>query len=164
VQNRTISGHARRRHGLREEDILPPCVQTLKTSVGDLADRAFALFSVDDGTEVIDCIHTYSSHPKRQPQLSPPKTTFADYVSNDDPLAKYRAPKPFSSSTAAIHPDLPPPPPEPVAEIGQVVRVQGKVVPWHETRRVIVDSIGEMYGLNNSTIFTNTKHLDWLDI
>ncbi|RDB27602.1 hypothetical protein Hypma_003827 [Hypsizygus marmoreus] len=70
-------------------------------------------YTVDDGTAVIDCLHRQQPSPK-SPTKKPPSKT-------DTPAA--------------------PPPPKPVARIGSVACVVGRVVKKYGTRELIIDSI-----------------------
>lgn len=82
------------------------------------------IYTLDDGTEVIDCI---LRHP------APLKPTAESKNTTRSPSPK----KPKSRINSAA----PSEPPIPVTEVGYVVRVVGRVTCHYETRQIVADSI-----------------------
>ncbi|KAJ8455490.1 hypothetical protein ONZ51_g12437 [Trametes cubensis] len=114
------------------------------------------IYTVDDGTGVVDCAYTHAraalpspmkpkakeSHAsKDKPRGNKP--SFADY------LPSSRA-GPSTSATASKRAVTePPPPPKPVARVGQSVHVVGRVVSRHDTRLLVVDEISRCTSFND---------------
>ncbi|KAI0642726.1 hypothetical protein C8Q79DRAFT_1096396 [Trametes meyenii] len=106
------------------------------------------VYTVDDGTAVIDCSH---AHAQAIP-LSPVKPKTGETAPSKDPrktagpsLADY-----LPSTRTAITPSAtipkrttkePASPPTPVVRIGQTVRIVGRVIVRHGTRSLLVDEI-----------------------
>lgn len=79
------------------------------------------VFIVDDGSGVIECNHA-------QP---PPRTPPEHGQKKTEPISKL---------------DLPPLP-KPIAWIGKLIRVVGRLQRKFETRQIIIDSVGETAAL-----------------
>ena len=71
--------------------------------------------AVDDGTGVVDCVHS---------QVKPKV--------NRQNISKYQP----------VVKDEPVPPPEPIAEIGQSVEAIGRVKPYHDSWQIVLSQIG----------------------
>ena len=108
------------------------------------------IYTIDDGTGIVDCAYTHAqavlpspvkpkakeSHASKDKSKGN-KPSFADY------LPSSRA-GPGPSTTASKRAVAePPPPPKPVARVGQSVHVVGRVVSRHDTRLLVVDEICE---------------------
>ncbi|KAH9919815.1 uncharacterized protein B0H18DRAFT_957326 [Fomitopsis serialis] len=119
-----------------------PCrtVELLGVLVGIQAFEQRIVYTLDDGSAVIDCNH------KMQPQMMSPRKT-----STSDPRAgrtrqpsnsgtAYTSPRKGSRPSTSKPPSLPPPP-KPVADIGTPVRLTGRVVHTSKGRQVLVDEI-----------------------
>ncbi|KAI6116233.1 hypothetical protein F5141DRAFT_654393 [Pisolithus sp. B1] len=82
------------------------------------------IYTLDDGTEVIDCI-------LRHPAPSKPPAESKNTVQPPSP----KKPKSSIKSAAPLEPPIP------VTEVGYVVRVVGRVACHYETRQIIANSI-----------------------
>lgn len=113
------------------------------------------MYTIDDGTAVVDCALAHSQPPppspvkpktKPDPVKNAAKATgssFADYL----PPPRKSASVPTSSKRASAEP---PPPPKPVVRVGQSAMIIGRVVARHNNRMILVDEICE---------FTITSHV-----
>ncbi|KAI9065324.1 hypothetical protein FKP32DRAFT_1648082 [Trametes sanguinea] len=106
------------------------------------------VYTVDDGTAVVDCAH---AHPQVVP-LSPVKPKLKEKALNTntkktagpsyaDYLRPARAVPSSSTATTKRVATEPPPLPKPVARVGQAVRIVGRVISRHDTRSILVDEI-----------------------
>ncbi|EGO29410.1 hypothetical protein SERLADRAFT_433394 [Serpula lacrymans var. lacrymans S7.9] len=84
------------------------------------------VYSVDDGTGVIDCV---LRHPTRQ-TVAPQSNKNNINTSRLAPVVAQKDPE-----------SHPPPPPPPVTEIGYAVRVAGKLMRRFETRQIMADTL-----------------------
>ncbi|KAH9852197.1 hypothetical protein C2E23DRAFT_756768 [Lenzites betulinus] len=124
------------------------------------------VYTIDDGTAVVDCAY---AHPQAAP-VSPtkPKTketstiaavaksanpSFADYL----PRTKTSASKTNTTVNRAII--QPPPPQRPVARVGQSVRIVGRVVVRYETRLLLIDEISRASYNDESAHWLNVSDL-----
>ncbi|KAH9833316.1 uncharacterized protein C8Q71DRAFT_197668 [Rhodofomes roseus] len=120
-----------------------PCrtVELVGVLVGIQPFEQRILYTLDDGSAVIECNH------KVHPQVMPPRKS-----STSDPKAgRTRQPSHSSSTNASPRKgpnistskavSLPPPLPKPIADIGTPVRVIGRVVETSKGRQVLVDEI-----------------------
>ncbi|KAI0325935.1 hypothetical protein GY45DRAFT_1286387 [Cubamyces sp. BRFM 1775] len=114
------------------------------------------VYTVDDGTGVVDCAYAHAQatppspvKPKgKEAQTNKGKSrvnapSFADY------LPSTRAG--HSTSTTATKRTIaePPPPPKPLARVGQSVHIIGRVVSRHDTRILLVDEISRCISFND---------------
>ncbi|KAI0763421.1 hypothetical protein BD413DRAFT_673846, partial [Trametes elegans] len=113
------------------------------------------VYTIDDNTAVVDCAY---AHPQAAPP-SPVKPTRQENVTSKttskvsgSSLANYlpRA----RSATTSVAPSKravaeSPPPPKPLARVGQPVCVVGRVVNRHDTRLVLVDKISVCASFND---------------
>ncbi|TFY61919.1 hypothetical protein EVG20_g6879 [Dentipellis fragilis] len=108
-----------------------PCrsVKLVGIVVGVSTFERRAIYWVDDGTGVVDCVLKHPDEPAPPPPAKRPRT---DKQSSDQPHA--------STSKANLD-QMEHEPPPPVAYVGSTVRVIGKVRAKHESREVFCDSI-----------------------
>ncbi|OJT14273.1 hypothetical protein TRAPUB_9133 [Trametes pubescens] len=113
------------------------------------------VYTIDDGTAVIDCAHAHA-------QIVPPspvKPKSKDVAPSGHrskvagpSFADYLPPPRATTSTSAASTRRtvvePPPPPKPVARIGQSVRVVGRVISRYDTRMLLVDDISRCASYN----------------
>ena len=123
------------------------------------------VYTLDDGTAVVDCALAHAQARPQPPSPAKPKSpvksatssraptkgmksSYADYLPSARrvPLSSSMGSSSVASSSSAtssrrIVPELPPAP-KPVARVGQCARVVGRVVVRHDTRIVLVDEIG----------------------
>ncbi|KAF9226007.1 hypothetical protein BS17DRAFT_730241 [Gyrodon lividus] len=90
------------------------------------------IYTIDDGTAVIDCLLRHPTAPK-----SKPATVFTPTAAN----TKSQRPLPKKARIERDNAPGPPAPPPPVTEPGYPVHVVGKVVKHHESRQVLAESI-----------------------
>ncbi|KAI0631178.1 hypothetical protein C8Q77DRAFT_1279903 [Trametes polyzona] len=114
------------------------------------------VYTIDDGTAVIDCAAAHSQAPPPSPgksrsrvkpsAVSEAKVTgpsFADY------LPRARTAATISTSSTSPSNPQPPPLPKPIARVGQLVQVVGRVVNRHDTRLILVDEISRCSSPND---------------
>ncbi|KAI0724830.1 hypothetical protein C8Q72DRAFT_937149, partial [Fomitopsis betulina] len=124
-----------------------PCrsVELVGVLVGIQVYEQRIVYTLDDGSAVIDCNHKQPPPPSspRKPGASDPKAGRARHTSGTGSTgtgstsAPCKGPQPSSSKARSA----PPPPPKSVAEIGAPVRVTGRVVETAKGRHVLVDEI-----------------------
>ncbi|OSC97799.1 hypothetical protein PYCCODRAFT_1447814 [Trametes coccinea BRFM310] len=106
------------------------------------------VYTVDDGTAVVDCAHAHQQavppSPAKQRSKDKASNAFAKKT-NESSYADYlrpTRPAPYPSMAAAKRAAAEPPPlPRPVARVGQAVRIVGRVISRHDTRSLLVDEI-----------------------
>ncbi|KAJ3507059.1 hypothetical protein NLJ89_g6515 [Agrocybe chaxingu] len=114
-----------------------PCrtVKVLGMIVGIQVYEKRIIYSIDDGTSVIDCNHLHAA-----PKQSPPRGTAS---------SRYKM-------SVKVEP---PPTPKPIGRIGKFVRVVGRVRGLHDSRQIMVDDI-ELCSLNDELLHTRlVRHL-----
>ena len=105
------------------------------------------VYTIDDGTAVLDCAfaHAQAVPPSPvKPKRKAPASADDGAKRNGPSCSNYLLPARKATTTAASAPPSrlePPPPPKPVARVGQSVRVVGRVVSRHDTRILLVDEI-----------------------
>ncbi|KAI0370494.1 hypothetical protein BV20DRAFT_1052262 [Pilatotrama ljubarskyi] len=113
------------------------------------------VYTIDDSTAVIDCAHAHAQIIPRSPAKLeakgkavdkgvPTGSSFADYL----PSARAE-PSSSAATSNRRKPDETPPPPKPLAQVGQAVRIIGRVVSRHDTRLVLVDEISLCASFND---------------
>ncbi|TCD71935.1 hypothetical protein EIP91_000067 [Steccherinum ochraceum] len=93
------------------------------------------VYTVDDGTAVIDCNHRHANPPPTK-QQSPEKAGKQPYSKSESKTSPSHA----THGTKRPVPELVNAP-QPVAHVGISVRIVGRVMQWHETRVLHVDDI-----------------------
>ncbi|CAA7267232.1 unnamed protein product [Cyclocybe aegerita] len=114
-----------------------PCrtVKVLGMIVGIQVYEKRIIYSIDDGTSVIDCNHLHTA-PKQSPQRGTASS-------------RYEMPKKIE----------PPSAPKPIGRIGKFVMVVGRVRGFHESRQIMVDDI-ELCSPNDELLHTRlVQHL-----
>ena len=125
-----------------------PCrtVRLVGLLVGVAVWEKRTVYTIDDGTAVLDCALAHAQvapaspvKPKAKATAPAPSATskraepsFSDY------LLSARKVAPVASSSASVRAE-PPPPPKPVARVGQSVQIIGRIVSKHDTRILLVD-------------------------
>ncbi|KAI0716673.1 hypothetical protein C8Q76DRAFT_794937 [Earliella scabrosa] len=118
------------------------------------------VYTIDDGTGVVDCAlaHAQVTPPspvKPQSRAAPSNTksgakaggpSFADYLPSSRKVAASMTVAPSKRIVAE-----PPPPPKPVARVGQSARVVGRVIPKFETRIILIDEISLCASYNDES-------------
>ncbi|KAM5530283.1 hypothetical protein V8D89_014712 [Ganoderma adspersum] len=112
------------------------------------------VYTIDDGTAVLDCTfaHTQAAPPSPvKPKLKTAApahdSTKRSGASYSDYLLSARK-VPVATSVPPRRAE-PPPPPKPVARVGQTVRVVGRAVSRHDTRILLVDEISPCASYND---------------
>ncbi|KAI0072926.1 hypothetical protein K474DRAFT_1775092 [Panus rudis PR-1116 ss-1] len=115
-----------------------------------------AIYTVDDGTAVIDCTYRYPP-----PPASPPNSKLSTFNTSRRPPSpqkpKSAIPSAYVRSVANNPPPQPPPvpnlgvdaaePPPPIARVGMSVRVTGRVVQKYE-KTILVDTLEPCKSVN----------------
>ncbi|KAI0754434.1 hypothetical protein C8Q80DRAFT_1139061 [Daedaleopsis nitida] len=115
------------------------------------------VYTIDDGTAVIDCAiahaqmkptsptkpHNKATSPTKGP-TKPGGPSFADYS-----LSARKAPAIPTNTILKRKSNEPPPPPKPVASVGQSARIVGRVVSRYDSRLVLVDEISRCASYND---------------
>lgn len=103
------------------------------------------VYTIDDGTAVLDCAFAHAQVVPPSPvkpklkAAAPSDNTKRGGASHSDYLFSTRK----VSAAAPPSRGEPPPPPKPVARVGQSVRVVGRIVSRHDSRILLVDEICE---------------------
>ncbi|EJF59537.1 hypothetical protein DICSQDRAFT_148436 [Dichomitus squalens LYAD-421 SS1] len=135
-----------------------PCrtVRLLGLVVGVAVWDKRTVYTLDDGTAILDCALAHAQLVPPSPVKPKAKATapasdatskkaglsFSDYL--------FSACKVATTASSSIHTRAePPPPPEPVARVGQSVQVVGRVVSRHDTRILLVDEISRCASYND---------------
>ena len=138
-----------------------PCrtVRLVGLLVGVAVWEKRTVYTIDDGTAVLDCALAHAQvvppspvKPKVKATVPIPSATskkakpsFSDY------LLSARKVAPGASSSAPGRAE-PPPPPKPIARVGQSVQVVGRVVSKHDTRILLVDEICESFSVSSMVV------------
>lgn len=106
------------------------------------------VYTIDDGTAVIDCAHAHAQivppspvKPRAKEVAPSGHRSKATGPSFGDYLPPPRATTSVSAAAARRTVLEPPPPPKPVARVGQSVRVVGRVISRYDSRMLLVDDI-----------------------
>ncbi|KAH9899261.1 hypothetical protein C8Q73DRAFT_639273 [Cubamyces lactineus] len=116
------------------------------------------IYTIDDGTGVIDCAYAHSH--AAPPSPVKPKTK-ENHASKDksrvngpsftDYLPSSRAGSSTSATAAKRTTAEPLTPPKPIARVGQSVHIVGRVVTRHDTRMLLADEISRCISLNDES-------------
>ncbi|KAI0828598.1 hypothetical protein BC628DRAFT_80078 [Trametes gibbosa] len=145
-----------------------PCrtVRVVGLVVGIQVWERRTIYTIDDGTAVIDCAYVHPqaapaspAKPKVKEKSTVPSVTRGAGQSFADYLPRTRIPT-FTSSAAIKRTAVePPPPPQPCARVGQSVRLVGRVVVRHETRLLLVDEMARASFDEESVHWLNVSDL-----
>ncbi|KAI8976593.1 hypothetical protein BD414DRAFT_517110 [Trametes punicea] len=117
------------------------------------------VYTVDDGTAVIDCAFAHGQDAPPNPVKPDKKVrscnkvatratgpSFADYL-----LSARTVPTTHATTTKRMAVESPPPP-RPVARVGQTVRIVGRIINRHDTRSLLVDKLSLCASFNEEPL------------
>lgn len=131
-----------------------PCrtVRLVGVVVGVQVWEKRTVYTIDDGTAVVDCALAHAQVPPASPVKPKSKSatsskdmtksagsSFADYL----PSSRKVPPLSATTNVKSINAE-PPPPPKPAVSVGQIARIVGRVVPRFDARIILVDEICEL--------------------
>ncbi|KAI0760322.1 hypothetical protein C8Q74DRAFT_1208622 [Fomes fomentarius] len=139
-----------------------PCrtVRLVGVIVGVQVWEKRTVYTIDDGTAVVDCALAHAQVAPASPvkpksksatlskdMTKSTRSSFADYL-----LSSRKVPLPLSATTNIKSTNAePPPPPKPAVSVGQIARIVGRVVPRFDARIILVDEISRCASYNDES-------------